>query len=149
MIIKRRVGVFIYNGYPYIREVMDGISSYCQIHGGWKLAVTLGDEKNVLAHLANHLDGLIIGIQNAEFVATLDKWGKPYVDIFNNFPIGNFPRIQGDTQAEGRAGAEHLIGLGFKRFAYCGFQDYPFSQIRQQGFEEAVRKVGCVSCSPS
>ena len=142
MAYKRRVGAFISNDYPYYREVMEGISAFSQMQGGWKLAIAVGEEKNTLTHLADHLDGLIVGIQNIDFVADLYKWGKPFVDVFSRFPIGNFPRVQCDARAEGRAGAEHLIGLGFQRFAYCGFQGYSFFQARQQGFVEAVQKMG-------
>ncbi len=130
------------HAFPFVREVLEGISTFCQVQAGWKLAVTVGDEKNVLAHLANHLDGLIVGIQNADFVADLNKWGKPCVDIYNSVPIGNFCRVLGDSQAIGHLGAEHLIGLGCQHFAYCGFAGNSFLLERQQGFEEAVRKMG-------
>ncbi len=142
MINMRRVGVFISKSHSNTHEVIEGVSSFCQIKSGWKLAIAVGDEKNVLAHLAGHLDGVIAGIQDPEFAAALRSWGKPCVDVFNSVPDCNFHRVQGDITAGGRAGAEHLIGLGFQRFAFCGFQKQPFSHLRQEGFEEKVRQAG-------
>jgi len=39
------------------------------------------------------------------------------------------PVIIGDTRQTGKMGAEHLMGLGFVHFAYCGI--HPASTIKQ------------------
>jgi len=38
------------------------------------------------------------------------------------------PVIIGDTRQTGKMGAEHLMGLGFVHFAYCGIGDYYWSR---------------------
>lgn len=46
-----------------------------------------------------------------------------------------------DEEAIGRAGAEHLVEQGFRRFAYCGVS-MDWSVKRYAGFEAALRKRG-------
>jgi DNA-binding LacI/PurR family transcriptional regulator len=43
------------------------------------------------------------------------------VDVFTDFIPSNIPEVYNDVRAIGRVGAEHLLSLGFKHFALCGY----------------------------
>ena len=45
-------------------------------------------------------------------------------------------------RAIGRLAAEHLLERGFQKFAFCGFRDELWSELRHRGFAEAVAKQG-------
>ncbi len=138
----RRVGVFVSNSHAFGQEVLEGISTFCQPKKAWKLAIAGGDHKNIFRHLAGHLDGVIAGIESREFSADLAAWGKPCVNVFPGFTPNNSPKVYCDARAVGRAGAEHLLGLGCKRFALCCFRDSGNSRNCRQGFEDTIRQAG-------
>ena len=122
MTYTRRVGVFISNSHLAGQGVLQGVSHFCQMKGDWKMSIAVGEQKNMLAHLADHLDGIIAGVQNAQVAKALKAWGKPFVDVFGEFTSDDSPRVCTDSSAAiGRLGAEHLLSLGFKHFAFCGF----------------------------
>lgn len=45
-------------------------------------------------------------------------------------------------QAVGRMAAEYLLDRGYQRFAYCGYDDMPWSQRRGQDFSRTVAGAG-------
>ncbi len=59
----------------------------------------------------------------------------------NVFP-GYTPSVYSDPCAIAKTGAEHLIGLGCKRFAFCCFKNSEASQSYRQAFEQAIEQVG-------
>jgi len=51
------------------------------------------------------------------------------------------PMVRVDDPAAGRLGAEHLVERGFRHFAFYGFADYSFSDVRCDGFTEVIRRA--------
>jgi LacI family transcriptional regulator len=51
-----------------------------------------------------------------------------------------------DNNSIGMMAARHLIELGLKRFAFCGFDDFFWSQQRLEGFQSEVAKAGLETC---
>ncbi|RKY24489.1 MAG: hypothetical protein DRP62_03620 [Planctomycetota bacterium] len=47
-----------------------------------------------------------------------------------------------NNKAIGEMAAEHLLRLGFKNFAFCGFDDFFWSKEREQGFKERIKAAG-------
>jgi LacI family transcriptional regulator len=52
-----------------------------------------------------------------------------------------------DSAAIGRMGADHLLGCGFKHFAYCGYARTPsenaqWSEIRREHFTQRLIEAG-------
>ena len=44
-----------------------------------------------------------------------------------------------DSEKIGRFAAEYFLGLGFKHFAYCGYQGFAWSQKRHDAFRETLK----------
>jgi LacI family transcriptional regulator len=47
-----------------------------------------------------------------------------------------------DSEAIGSMAAEHLLTCGFRQFAYCGFEDIPWSSARGESFSRRLAQAG-------
>jgi LacI family transcriptional regulator len=57
-------------------------------------------------------------------------------------PTSNALCMVTDQVAISRMAAEHFLERGFKRFAYCGFDDMMWSQQRGQNFGRTIEESG-------
>ena len=58
-----------------------------------------------------------------------------------NSPLSQISEIRADSHTAGRLAAEHLIERGFASFGFCGYQGRIWSDRREQGFCDRVRKT--------
>lgn len=56
--------------------------------------------------------------------------------------VPNLVNVVTDCHAIGQVGAEHLLQCGFKHFAYCGYTDAPWSDLRLKFFSRHIREAG-------
>ena len=130
----------------YNRAILRGISKYAYMHGPWSF------ERHFLFYkikrrqlsemLSMDVDGIIV-----------DVVGKPPIDkIPKTIPtillplkerVPGFPNIVDNDAAIGKIAAEHLLGRGFKEFAFCGFSDLHWSNARSVGFCKRLAEAGC------
>lgn len=54
--------------------------------------------------------------------------------------IPNTSTIITDSKKIGQRAGEYFLGLGFKHFAFCGFQEFAWSQKRHEGFKNFLVK---------
>jgi LacI family transcriptional regulator len=54
----------------------------------------------------------------------------------------NLPNIVDDCEPTGAMAAEHLLSRGFRRFAYCGFDDRLWSRKRGEAFAKSIEEAG-------
>ncbi len=66
----------------------------------------------------------------------------PTVAVDINDYEGKLPGVMSDDLGAGRLAAEHLLRLGFDRFAFCGFEAMRWSQGRCQAFCETIEQAG-------
>jgi LacI family transcriptional regulator len=75
-------------------------------------------------------------------------WGLPTVVIgHQQREIRGVVNVSTDSEAIGRLGAEHLLGCGFKQFAYCGYARTPlesaqWADTRRKCFAAKIREAG-------
>jgi LacI family transcriptional regulator len=60
----------------------------------------------------------------------------------NQQPPAGIYEIYVDNYAIGEMAAEHLLERGLKKFAFCGFDEFFWSQDRGRGFSDRVAKAG-------
>jgi len=86
-------------------------------------------------------DGIIL--RDVEKVDEALACGVPTVFIgHQQAEIPGLVNVVTDSEAIARMGAEHLIGCGFKHFAFCGYKGAPWSEARMKFFSERICAAG-------
>ena len=57
-------------------------------------------------------------------------------------PLSRLPDATTDCHAAGRLAAEHLLGLGLRRFAFVGQEEQAWSYRREAGFRQRLAEAG-------
>lgn len=136
---------------------MRGIARYASLFGPWtfyhRRSFYLDKSFSPLARKAEleHLkkwgaDGIIareFSVDTRQEVLSLDIpaiLSTVYDSCLETRPnVGN---IYVDNVSIGAMAAEHLLERGFRHFAFCGLNDFFWSQQRQQGFSDRLKKSG-------
>jgi len=87
-------------------------------------------------------DGIIAPLWDDAIIKMIDNLGLPAVICGIEKPSLNACRVVTDDIAVGRTAAEYFLERGFRRFAYCGFNDAIWSQRRGESFSRSVTEVG-------
>jgi LacI family transcriptional regulator len=129
------------------REFLRGVARYAYLHGPWafyrKPRFYLKSNRGGLSITQIRdfdPDGIIVS--DTEKIEEIMRLGKP--TLIHTFKTDRYaaPMIVGDVQQIGVMAAEHLMGLGFTHFAYCGMGDYYWSVRRYDSFEQTLRQRG-------
>jgi LacI family transcriptional regulator len=129
------------------RALLRGIADYSRHHGPWSFSwAPAGMEKVQPLLETGDADGIILrDIEQAEEIAA---YGLPTVVVgHRNTEISGMVNLVTDSKAIGRLGADHLVGCGFKHFAYCGYEkslmgNTTWSDVRREFFCHRVRAAG-------
>lgn len=89
-------------------------------------------------------DGIIALLRNpkSELVRFVRNVNVPVVDLVNELPDINVPRVLADNVAIGRVAAEHLLSCGLQYFAFLNLWNSQVEQERMAGFRAAVEAAG-------
>jgi LacI family transcriptional regulator len=145
-----KVALLIENSRGYGRDLLKGISNYSRIHGPWTfyrmptfyLDPNATIRKKEIHRLKNWgATGIIMReVQNNE---ELIEMGVPVVlSTYKKERIPDTYEIYVDNKGIGAMAAEYLLELGFKNFAFCGFDGFFWSLERQEGFTEKIKHAG-------
>ena len=132
------------------RKFLSGAEKYISTTPNWEVYIQPPD------YLKKTGPGFNLGF-------TIDKFDGLLVrDAVNTAKIMNVnvPKVINDTRRElipdtstimtdsekiGQVAAEYFLGLGFKHFAYCGYQDFAWSQKRYNAFRVILKDHGIES----
>ncbi|MCE5256899.1 MAG: LacI family transcriptional regulator [Spirochaetaceae bacterium] len=92
-----------------------------------------------------HVDGIIFSrvSDRSRALGILEKDGIPTVIIDRYLDNEDIPTIVMDNYGAGALAAEHLVGLGHRRFAVItGLQNIALCRERQRGFAEYIERCG-------
>jgi len=143
-----RVILVVDTAREYERGLLRGIAKYAQLHGPWtflkKPAYYLQSTKAGLSipQLRNFQADGIITCEGPLIQRILELNVPTIISPYKHSAFEDVPVILPDSESIGRLGAEHLLACGFKHFAFCGFADLPWSQIRGECFANTVRQAG-------
>lgn len=155
MTMKRltRVILLVDTAREYERGLLRGIAKYSQLNGPWtflkKPVYYLQSSKTGLSlkQLRDfHADG-IITCEGPLLEHVLDFSLPTIISPYKQTSFEHIPVILPDSDAIGRMGAKHLLAYGFRQFAFCGFEDLPWSKIRGRCFATTVQEAGYVCIS--
>ena len=126
----------------YSRGLMCGIMRYSDEYGPWSFYTNPGKRERIFPHLENwDCDGIVISDlsykRNREHIPS----HVPVISIYEKAESGNIS-VAPDSLKAGQVGAEYLLGLGFKNFAFCSFCDRTWSKEREKGFIERLSNDG-------
>lgn len=140
-----RIALLIQSSLEYGRGLLRGIGSYSQAHGPWTLFHRVG-------LLADHLppqlrkwrpQGIIGQFETRRVLQQVLRLRVPTIDLFALHRSRGIPRFSVDHLAVSRMAADYFLELGYRSFAYCGFQGVYYSERREAAFVEYLHDRGC------
>lgn len=120
----RRVALIIDAGKPYDRRIIRGIAEYVQRSGyPWSVYVEADPAKKIPNFATWDGDGVIANFDDHLVARAVSKLKIPVVAIGGGFgyhdPHSGIPYVRSDSEAIAELVADHLLNLGFQRFAFC------------------------------
>lgn len=124
------------------RALLSGVAEYARQRGPWEFFWTASGLQKAWRGKSNlAVDGVIM--RDVELVEKILAKGVPAVIVnHSRAEIPGAVNVITDSEAIGRTAAEHLLGCGFKHFAFCGYVHCAWADMRQAGFSERVRLAG-------
>ena len=145
-----KVALLLETSTEFGRGLARGIVRYFRLHGPWSLYMAPGHCEQELpkAKLWGGT-GIITRISSPDLARAIQATGLPAVAVEPCFeesatvnPWQGFCEIRIDSPAIARMAADHLLVHGFQSFAFCGFQNCPWSLIREDTFCRYVADKG-------
>lgn len=140
-----RVILFLAAAREFDRGLLAGIARYASLCGPWTFyrephGYFVRSRRTKVEDLRSwRPDGAICPIRRLELIRPLRI---PTVALDINDYGGKIPGIVSEDMKAGRLAAQHLMGLGLERFAYCGFSSMRWSQDRCHAFCDAIAQAG-------
>jgi LacI family transcriptional regulator len=124
----------------YGRQLQLGITKYTYFHGPWTFYREPGGRDRALPKLENwKANGIIAHVKNARMGKKILEMGIPA--IVKGYRVPGVPIILTDNEAIGKMAAEHLLGCGFRHFAYCGYDNLYWSKERGKAFAKRIAEA--------
>jgi len=132
----------------YGRDLIRGIVLYAKLHGPWTFCIEDNfyrqnkKSKTVLSWIKKWGANGIIA-RDFNYLETLIEVGIPTI-IASAFieRDEDIIKIITDNEEITQQAYEHFCGRGFRNFAFCGFEDMPWSKRREESFETIVKSAG-------
>lgn len=144
-----RVALLIETSNRYGRDLLYGVRDW--IRGGERWAIRFTEQAR-LAPLPRWLadwsgDGIIARVDSPESAAILRRTGLPVVDVSAERFASEFPRVSVDNAAVARLAAAHLMGKGFRHFAFVGDRQFLWARQRGEAFQRELETRGATSAA--
>ncbi len=126
----------------YAREVLLGVFQYLRTHRPWTLIT--GDVGNPGWSFppGTKLPAVLGMLSDGPFLKRMKRAGIPCINVSERWQNIGTARVLPDNLAAGQQAAEYFLGKKFRHFAFTGCDDFGFSKLRHQGFEEVLRAAG-------
>jgi len=129
------------------RALLRGIADYSHHHGPWSFSWEPACLEKVQPLLeTGEADGIILrDVAGAEEIMA---YGLPTVVVgHRKTEIPGLVNVVTDSETIGRLGADHLLGCGFKHFAFCSYRKTPYenttwAEIRREFFCKRIQEAG-------
>ena len=148
----KKVALIIENSRGFGRSLLRGIAQYAAIHGPWTFYRTPAfylypRGKQATSTLLKELiqwkaDGFIM--REVSDMEHLLELGIP--TVLSTYRLTKPPKgiaeIYVDNYNIGVMAAEHLMERGYRKFAFCGYQEFFWSKQRYEGFKAKLEQSG-------
>jgi LacI family transcriptional regulator len=141
---RPRIAVLVESSRGYGRGLLQGITAYVREHGPWTVDIHERRLYDAAPEWLRHWhgDGIIARLASRQFARQISRLRLPTVDLVGLHPIKDVPVIITDHRAVARLAADHLLSLGLRHFAFCGFAGIYYSEKRSQYFAEYLAERG-------
>ena len=146
---RRRVAVMIELDRPFKYEVeVYGAGQQYAAQAGWDCTVSPFVTQMLRRRRKTRgpYDG-IVGRFGADTAAEARRAGVPVVNVWTGFPGWEVPSVLPDTTAAAAMAAAHLLGRGFRQFAFLGYSRDTSSRLELDGFRSTLSAAGFSSRS--
>ncbi len=124
------------------RAMLRGFASYARHHGPWAFNWEPGGLNEIWPRLSR-LDVQGAFLRDGKHIRKVLALGIPTVVVGHHHE--DFPgvaHVVTDSEAAGRLAAEHLLGCGFRHFAFCGPGHIHWSTVRRKSFQRHLKPAG-------
>lgn len=140
----RRIALLIESSRAYGRECLLGVARYARTHGPWEI---LHLERALDERLPRQVSewapsGLLTRIDSPAHYKAVDALQLPTVDLRGAYRPTLGAIFDTDHEMVSRLAFEHFRDLGFRSYAYCGYQGVDFSDTRGEAFVRFVEEYG-------
>lgn len=128
------------------RGLLSGVARYSALNGPWTFyrqphGYLRSKRRLDLRELkAWKPDGTICPVNQVDELLGLRV---PLIAYDVNEYSGRVPRVLSEDFEAGRLAAQHLLDLGHRHFAFCGYSGIRWSRERCQAFCDSVERAGC------
>lgn len=139
-----RIGLLIESSRSFGRDLLGGVAAYARSVGPWTF---YHEERSISDTLPRRIgewspDGIIARIEHPKLAQQLGRLKVPIVDLFEKGMLASAQVVLSDHRATAQMAADHLVSLGLRHFAFCGFPGIEFSETRCQYFTEYLESRG-------
>ena len=138
----KKIVLLIETSREFGRQLLIGIARYSRINGPWSFYKEQIGLKSSIPRLTNWKpDGIIM--RNSMIKKELLKLKIPTILALHDSAVPkNMPVVKTDSLAISKLASEHLLEKGFKNYAFCGFDNYEWSNQRKMYFENFINEAG-------
>ncbi|HKD37177.1 MAG TPA: substrate-binding domain-containing protein, partial [Pirellulales bacterium] len=138
-----RVVLLIESSRAFGRGLLAGIAAYSMTHGPWTF---FHEERSIDDPVPHGLrrwapDGCIGRIWPT-IEGQVRRFGIPTVNVLGESVIPGMPKIAPDDRLIAQVAVDHLLNRGLRQFAFCGFRDLKFSDLRKQAYCDELERRG-------
>ena len=138
----KKIVLLIESSREFGRQLIIGIARYSRINGEWSFYKEQTGLKTSIPRLTSWKPHGII-MRNSMIKRELLKLKIPIIlALHDSSRPKNMPIIKTDSLSIAKFASEHLIGKGLKNFAFCGFDNYEWSNERKIHFEKFINEAG-------
>lgn len=139
-----RVALLIESSRNYGRGILRGIAKYSHLHGPWSCFTAERELHSSIPDWLEHWKGhgIIARIEDRRTAQALLRLGHPVVDVLGNARFKAIPAFDTNARQVARLVADFFLQAGFRHFAFCGYQNIPFSDRRAAAFAACLAPHG-------
>lgn len=140
-----KIILFLEPNRGFSQGMLKGIARYSALNGPWTFYRKTPDyliaspEYDLKELKSWNPNGIVCSVDQA---TELQRLRVPIIGYNPANYRGKVPCVDSDDVGAGRIAAEHLLDCGHRNFAFCGFDNRPWSQIRANAFRERVEDAG-------
>ena len=124
------------------RGLLYGIARYSKLNGPWSFYREPRSLKTAIPHLAKwNANGIIM--RNSVISRQLMDLKLPTIVVIHETSgMDDSPHVVTDSESIVRLAAEHLLSKGLRHFAYCGIDEFIWSEERKRIFRRLMTDAG-------
>ncbi|MGD0339129.1 MAG: DNA-binding transcriptional regulator [Bacteroidota bacterium] len=138
----KRIVLLLETSREFGRQLIIGIAHYSRLNGPWSFFNEPIDLKSSIPHLTNWKpDGIIM--RDSLVSKELLKLKIPTIlAVHDSSYPKDVPVIKTDSRSIAKMASRHFIEKGFKNLAFCGFDNYDWSEGRKLFFNRFNNEAG-------